>query len=890
MSNFFPPNVTALNKDVEIGSSLSFLSLFEATDLDGNPIVELRYRDNDSLATSGVFRRNGSTQQANVWHTVTASNAGSVRFHGGLVVGNESFSIQVRDYDQATDTYRWSNVDSGVLTTVVANRRPPVLTVTDGDVLETETRTIDDLIEYYDPDGYPALGYWLVDRSANTNGGRFFFNGAYQRSARWFYVPAEQLGDVVYHGARFGTSEMIGVRVTDGGDSSAVSNFRMTTNPNLYRPVITVQDKNAPVGQVVGLRTFISVSDRDGNSIKSFSVNDTGVNANSGFLTYNNQVLAAGQFHSFAWSEINNVKYHFSQRFDTESLAVRVFDGRHLSNLGRGVMKAVTKPIVSFDSDIAIDALAEPTFTSLFTKEDPGPAYTQIQVVDETGVAGIPSGHFELNGNWFQKDTVYSVRNADMNDLIFKGAASWNGRQQDSVVFRTFNGTEYGSWQRMNISTDPVGAPALNSSRAWFAWMGGAKTQITFSFAEQVPSYYAPDADERQGFTPLAASQRAKFRQVFDEFEQYLDVEFNEVPFTLNSSNSVIVIGAANLSDAQGWAYLPAGNGLRSLPGDIWLHTDGPTDPGDPDNSEGGFGKLTMIHELGHALGLKHSFEGTVILPESVENQFYTMMSYSPPAFHNEFPATPMLWDIVELQRLYNFNEDHMIGNDHHFFEESHLQALMDSAGIDTLNYQSHNGPETINLNPGYYSSINGVQNSLLIPYGVQIENARGGGSADTIIGNEVRNLIWGNAGNDHITGRGGNDKLMGGAGGDTYRWNLADGHDTIDELGMGGRDKLEINSPYAIDALEDDFSFLRQGSDLRINLTFDRGRGQGSIIVKNMGQGSSRVETLKFFNKGEQVDMDIDLNSIYIQATDSARRFVRTNQETEFGFIATFA
>ena len=60
------------------------------------------------------------------------------------------------------------------------------------------------------------------------------------------------------------------------------------------------------------------------------------------------------------------------------------------------------------------------------------------------------------------------------------------------------------------------------------------------------------------------------------------------------------------------------------------------------------------------------------------------------------------------------------------------------------------------------------VRDCLTIAYGAVIENAKGTNVADTILGNDVNNLLNGLIGNDILNGLGGNDILDGGAGADT--------------------------------------------------------------------------------------------------------------------------
>lgn len=108
-------------------------------------------------------------------------------------------------------------------------------------------------------------------------------------------------------------------------------------------------------------------------------------------------------------------------------------------------------------------------------------------------------------------------------------------------------------------------------------------------------------------------------------------------------------------------------------------------------------------------------------------------------------------------------------------------KVISDSAGLDTLNAAAVHKAVTLNLNEGITNQIGNDSNTpgtFTIAQGTLIENAIGGGGADTITGNSIANLLKGSWGNDSIFGGEGNDTLVGGAGVD--RLTGGNGSDTF--------------------------------------------------------------------------------------------------------------
>jgi serralysin len=219
----------------------------------------------------------------------------------------------------------------------------------------------------------------------------------------------------------------------------------------------------------------------------------------------------------------------------------------------------------------------------------------------------------------------------------------------------------------------------------------------------------------------------------------------------------------------------------------------------------GGTAYTTLIHEMGHVLGLAHpqdDFGGSEVM-EGVDEAFdsygsallnqgvFTMMSYNdgwptgggaPSSYTSGYEASPMALDIAVLQQKYGAVASHT-GDDVYVLDSGAMAngfaAIWDTGGIDSIVASGSGSPALIDLRPatllnsvgggGYVSHQSNFRAGFTIAAGVTIENAAGGSGNDTLIGNEADNVLTGGAGNDSLTGNGGVDLLYGGAGDDTY-------------------------------------------------------------------------------------------------------------------------
>lgn len=347
---------------------------------------------------------------------------------------------------------------------------------------------------------------------------------------------------------------------------------------------------------------------------------------------------------------------------------------------------------------------------------------------------------------------------------------------------------------------------------------GGGPVTIEYSFYEA--GQKAMPLGDHGSPRAATAEQRAGIASALEAWERVAAIDFVE----RSGSDAQVRIAYGELPSS--WLAVThvqySGKGVLKR-AEIWLndryaYMD--------DTEAGSFAHFVMLHEIGHALGLDHPFDGAATLGARFDNAGYTVMSYEDHPGTGRgadglplAPVTPMLYDIAAVQKLYGANRTAATGDDTYRFPDgpAEIRTIWDAGGTDTIDASDQVLPVVIDLREGEASSIGRkgtgrdlgkvASDNIRIAFGTVVENAVGGAGDDVLRGNDAAN---------RLTGGGGDDVLRGGGGSDVFVFGGDFGRDRIEDIADGEALVFE-----GIDPL--DLRFLRKGDDLVVRHGDDR-------------------------------------------------------------------
>ncbi|HEV2746069.1 MAG TPA: M10 family metallopeptidase C-terminal domain-containing protein [Allosphingosinicella sp.] len=331
-------------------------------------------------------------------------------------------------------------------------------------------------------------------------------------------------------------------------------------------------------------------------------------------------------------------------------------------------------------------------------------------------------------------------------------------------------------------------------------WHDGSG-RIVYSFLQAIPDYYeradtngdgAPDIARITEEDSLSLAARVAMSPAEKKLVQLGVEAWNEVAninLTLAEAGSVgdITFGAANFGDPGLYGFVPDFPGTLGQPsahGDVWLNRGNPLQVGP---YYGNTGWQTILHEIGHGLGLHHPHDDGEYADNGMTVMSYMSVGGLAEDPDTSWPVTPMQWDIEAVQQLYGPNLATRTGDTTYFgpalpgtgsaFElldgallANGLRAVLtiwDAGGNDTISAANQTRAVRIDLNNGSFSSLHphalgliAIASEVRIGGVVvnRIENAVGSAARDRLTGNDGANRLDGGAGADMMIGGAGSD------------------------------------------------------------------------------------------------------------------------------------
>jgi len=382
----------------------------------------------------------------------------------------------------------------------------------------------------------------------------------------------------------------------------------------------------------------------------------------------------------------------------------------------------------------------------------------------------------------------------------------------------------------LTVAVSPTGNQGIDGLLGALRWAG----PVSYGDPSSADLYEPGHPESLHDFAPLTPEQLRAVDETLTAVgpaHAGFSVEgFTDLDIAYAGSDGDGLIRLADTSDPPtAYTYLPDDNPYG---GDVFFGHSGRAPVA------GNYHYFTVLHELGHALGLKHGNEATGFgaLPAEEDSMEFSVMTYrsyvgSNAALHNEpwgYAQTYMMNDIAALQWLYGADFTTGAGDTTYAWSPDDgvtrvdgaaaivpqanriFATIWDGGGHDAYDLSAYATGVIVDLGPGRASTFSADQlaslgggpndgyargnvfNARLFEGDPRslIEDAVGGGGDDRIAGNAADNALRGGAGADVLAGREGADLLDGGLGADSMTGGVGDDRYLVDDVADVARER----------------------------------------------------------------------------------------------------
>ncbi len=299
----------------------------------------------------------------------------------------------------------------------------------------------------------------------------------------------------------------------------------------------------------------------------------------------------------------------------------------------------------------------------------------------------------------------------------------------------------------------------------------GTAVTVTYAFPDALPSTYT--GEDAKGWKAFSPEQRAATREVLSILQQQINITFQEVPDTPTATGTMRFSNNDQGRTSSGYALFPERNS-NDMDADTWIAIGFDTNV-----VPGTYAFGTLVHEIGHAIGLNHPGNYNAGESKSVdlvgnylsvaEDTFYNSIE----SYRQSAQGISGIWfqpyDMLALRYLYgknNFNG----GDTTYTYTDANgrlINNIVDDGGTDTLDFSALTVAVGLDLTPGKFSNVGKIANggaalgNLTTSFDAVIENAIGTALGDTMQGNAVNNILVGGGGDDIVDGGKGNDTAL---------------------------------------------------------------------------------------------------------------------------------